>query len=461
MEKQDEPEKKNVDDDHSNNDATPEVADDHANDDAAAKVADDHGNDDAAAEVCADHLNGDTVAEVNDDASILDAEQIQRTEEVEKANGKDPTEEEPSEDLLAKIKAQVEYYFGNVNMQRDKFLTVQTKLDDGWIPMTVMLNFKLLAALTKNVDVILKALETSDLMEISDDRKKIRRSPKHPLPEFNEGYRKAQEARTIYAKGFPLDSTIENLKTFFEPYQPYETIVMRKFQDKDKSYHFKGSVFVQFETLDDAKAFMDLESVKYKDTELIRKWSTDYLTEKAQLKEERRKKKDKTTTSTIQEKETEEEEVEEISVENNKLPKGSIIYLSGVSKTCTREDIKESFSKFDANIAYIDFQRGNTEGWVRLQGANAAKPVLEKTNEGKMVIQDTEITCKILEGQEEAKYLAKVMEEMMSKSKNKLNKAKRGGKKGRGARAGKKRANSPSQDLVPNKKKCVENKIDS
>ena len=111
MEKQDEPEKKNVDDDHSNNDATPEVADDHANDDAAAKVADDHGNDDAAAEVCADHLNGDTVAEVNDDASILDAEQIQRTEEVEKANGKDPTEEEPSEDLLAKIKAQVEVYF--------------------------------------------------------------------------------------------------------------------------------------------------------------------------------------------------------------------------------------------------------------------------------------------------------------------------------------------------------------
>jgi len=66
------------------------------------------------------------------------------------------------------------------------------------------------------------------------------------------------------------------------------------------------------------------------------------------------------------------------------LPKGSIIYFSGVSKTCTREDVKECLDKFDADIAYIDFQRGHTEGWVRLQGENAAKPLLEKTNEGKV-----------------------------------------------------------------------------
>lgn len=47
-----------------------------------------------------------------------------------------------------------------------------------------------------------------------------------------------------------------------------------------------------------------------------------------------------------------------------------------------------------------------------------------------MVIQDIEITCKILEGEEEDKYLAKAMEEMIA-SKNKYNKFKRGGKKGK------------------------------
>lgn len=48
---------------------------------------------------------------------------------------------------------------------------------------------------------------------------------------------------------------------------------MRKYQDKEKKFQFKGSVFVQFKNLEDAKAFMARESVKYEDTELIRKWS--------------------------------------------------------------------------------------------------------------------------------------------------------------------------------------------
>ncbi|XP_077264507.1 la autoantigen-like isoform X2 [Temnothorax americanus] len=397
-----------------------------------------------------DQLNGDTATEVNDDAPTVDATD-EKTEQQTKANGKDTEEEEPSEDLLTKIKAQVEYYFGNVNMQRDKFLIEQTKLDEGWIPMTVMLNFKILASLSKNVDVILKALETSDLIEISEDKKKIRRSPKHPLPEFNEGYRKAQEARTVYVKGFPLtDTTIDKLKAFFEPYKPLETIVMRKYQDKDKVFKFKGSVFVQFETVDGADAFMKAESVKYEDTELLRKWAADYNAEKAQEKEERRKKKADKTKKTTEQKETEGDE-EQPAATDNKLPKGSIIFFSGVSKTCTRENIKECLDKFDADIAYIDFQRGHTEGWVRLQGENAAKPVLDKTDKGKVVIQDIEVTCKILEGEEEDKYLAKVMEEMLA-SKNKYNKAKRAGR----ARGAKKRGSSPSRDTVPAKKKAVE-----
>nr|XP_012232331.1 PREDICTED: la protein homolog isoform X2 [Linepithema humile] len=391
-------------------------------------------------------LNGDAASEkvtneptvdAADDAHAKNVEEpVENVEEAVKNVKEASVEnvenvEEPSAELLGKIKDQVEYYFSNVNMQRDKFLIEQTKLENGWIPMTVMLNFKMLAALSTNVDIILKALKTSDLMEISEDKKKIRRSPNHPLPEYNEEYRKAQEARTVYVKGFPLtDTTIEKLKVFFEPYKPYETIVMRKYQDKDKTFKFKGSVFVQFENLDSAKAFMAVESIKYGDTELIRKWVANYNAGKAQEKEERRKKKleNKLKKTTTEQKETEDDEEQTSTESDNKLPKGSVIYFSNASKTCTREDIKECLDKFDADIAYIDYQRGQTEGWVRLQGENAAKPLLEKTNEGKLTINDVEITCKILEGEEEGKYLAKALEEMIA-LKNKYNKTKRGGKK--------------------------------
>ena len=112
-------------------------------------------------------------------------------------------------------------------MQRDKFLIEQTKLDGGWIPMTIMLKFKMLASMSQDVEVILKALESSELMEISEDKKKIRRSPQHPLPVYDAEYRKAQEAKTVYAKGFPLqDITIEKLTTFLNAYEPFENIIV-------------------------------------------------------------------------------------------------------------------------------------------------------------------------------------------------------------------------------------------
>lgn len=131
-----------------------------------------------------------------------------------------------------------------------------------------MLRFRMLVSMSRNVNVILKALESSDLMEISEDKKKICRSPKYPLPVYNAEYRKA-EARTIHAKGFPsVDSTIDKLLTFFDAYKPFDSITIKKYIDED------GSAFVLFKTLQDAKAFRDRESVKYGDTELIGVWSS-------------------------------------------------------------------------------------------------------------------------------------------------------------------------------------------
>ncbi|XP_070160350.1 la protein homolog [Polyergus mexicanus] len=239
-------------------------------------------------ETNADCLIDDAADEINK-MTIIDAESkndaVKATAEISKKinvevevskiaiNASRKVEEKPPAELLKKIKEQVEYYFGNVNMQRDKFLIEQTKLDAGWIPMTIMLKFKMLANFSKNVDVILRALESSDLIEISKDRKKIRRSPYYPLPEYNEQCRKAEEARTIYVRGFPLHLNIDELKVFFESYEPFERIMMRKYQDyPGEDYKFAGTVFVQFETLDGAKAFMNIKSVKYEGIELIRRW---------------------------------------------------------------------------------------------------------------------------------------------------------------------------------------------
>ena len=41
-----------------------------------------------------------------------------------------------------KIIRQVEYYFGDFNLPRDKFLLEETKTDEGWVSMETMLKFK-------------------------------------------------------------------------------------------------------------------------------------------------------------------------------------------------------------------------------------------------------------------------------------------------------------------------------
>lgn len=52
-------------------------------------------------------------------------------------------------------------------MPRDKFLQEQIKLEDGWVPLEIMLKFKRLANLTTDTDVIVTALEESKLIEVS------------------------------------------------------------------------------------------------------------------------------------------------------------------------------------------------------------------------------------------------------------------------------------------------------
>lgn len=61
-----------------------------------------------------------------------------------------------------------QYYFGDANLPRDKFLQEQIKLEDGWVPLEVMLRFQRLAQLTKNPSTIVSCLKSdSKLMEVS------------------------------------------------------------------------------------------------------------------------------------------------------------------------------------------------------------------------------------------------------------------------------------------------------
>lgn len=109
----------------------------------------------------------------------------------------DASESKPLK-LQQDIIDQVEYYFGDSNLFRDKFLQAEITKNEGWVPLSTLITFKRLAALSTDSNVIVEALDKSDsgLLEINEDRQSIRRHPERPLPEKNEEVRQEIQSRT-------------------------------------------------------------------------------------------------------------------------------------------------------------------------------------------------------------------------------------------------------------------------
>ncbi|XP_017056654.1 la protein homolog [Drosophila ficusphila] len=373
------------------------------------------------------------MAEVAETPSVeTQEEQVPAAEVPEAKNGASKEEPAPAAEESAgefskqerAIIRQVEYYFGDANLNRDKFLREQIgKNEDGWVPLSVLITFKRLASLSTDLEEIVAALNKSEegLVEISEDKLSLRRHPERPIPEHNEERRKEIQERTAYAKGFPLDSQISDLLDFASGFDKVVNLTMRKHYDKPtKSYKFKGSVFITFETKDQAKAFLEQEKLAYKERELLRKWQVDYLKEKqeeyAQKNEKRKNKK---------------EAKQEPAFE---LPKNAIVVFEGAPETSTREEIREAFEKIkDFEVAYIEFAKGDTKGSVRLTEADAAEKYIAKVEEGKLKFNDeVSLTLRKATEEEEKEFIDKAIEFMKKRRDFTRNKGKRFNRKRHG-----------------------------
>lgn len=331
---------------------------------------------------------------------------------------------------------QIEYYFGDANLARDKFLQGEIEKEEGWVPLTVLLTFKRLSQLSEDAKVIAAALQKSDegLVEISEDQTKMRRHPERPIPEQNEEHRKEVMSRTVYLKGFPTTTEMSELIEFFMPYEKAVNIVLRKYHDKPtKTYIFKGSVFVTFATKEQAATVLAAE-LKYKDTVLVKKTQEAYMEEK---KEER----------IVKDKKRGKGKKEEVAFA---LPKNAVLFLEGFAEATTRENIKTSLAEFGGDIAFVDFSKGDKKGYVRYSAENIGKEVVAKLTDGKFKVDEAEITVRLVEGDEETEFLKKVIENMKSRRSN-TNRGRRGGGGGRHFNNRKRRSSFGESDGPPSK----------
>ncbi|KAK4410442.1 La-related protein 1C [Sesamum angolense] len=78
----------------------------------------------------------------------------------------------PDPYLVSKIVNQIDYYFSNENLVKDTFL--RQKMDsEGWVSIKLIAGFKKVMQLTDNIQLILDAIQASNIVEVQGD--KVRR----------------------------------------------------------------------------------------------------------------------------------------------------------------------------------------------------------------------------------------------------------------------------------------------
>lgn len=333
--------------------------------------------------------------DVEDDAQVKEPITEKVTEKSDASAEAVESAPKPSK-LQQDIIDQIEYYFSDSNLFRDKFLQTEITKKDGWVALATLITFKRLAALSTDPNVIVEALDKSDsgLLEIHEDRESIRRHPERPLPERNEEVRQEIQQRTAYVKGFPKEMEMPEMIEFFKDYPKVSHVVIRKYVDKPtKTYKSKGSVFVTFSTRDQCAAFLS-EDVKYKDAELIAKWQTDYHASKKTERQEKQKEKNAKLNPEIN------------------LPKGSVLHITDIKPDVTRDKIKAKIEAMEYDVAFVDYTNGDAAAYVRLNKENAAKELFAKLDNSKIQLEENDVPVIVLEGETEEKYLAECVEKI-------------------------------------------------
>lgn len=368
---------------------------------------------------------------------------------------------------LAAIRRQLEYYFSDSNLPRDKFLRAKTEENEqGFVDISVLLTFKRLQALGATLTSVAAAVTDSTLLALNDDLTRVRRTT--PLPQVS-----LFDTRAVYAKGWIARSqppSIDELVAMFSPSGKVLSVKIRRFEDQlDKKKYFKGSVFVEMESAEAAdRVIAEQYEIEIPNEDgtvvkkpLILKLMEDYRKDKKEEERERlakirlrgQKRKREERDSVKKEQDghavAKDESAEYKAISNKshgtnrhgksndkdrQVIPGLILRFEGFGPDVTREDIREVFETH-GEIAWVDFQRGNSEGCIRFARSGDAKAAQEAMEESKMQFGGKEPVFAVLGGEAEEAYWKEMWDKkdaMAEHSRKKRRENGRGGSGGRG-----------------------------
>ncbi|KAM9835288.1 la-related protein 7 [Syngnathus typhle] len=152
--------------------------------------------------------------------------------------------------LLCEVKKQVEFWFGDVNLHKDRFLRkLIDESDDGYVDLSVVASFNRMKKLTSDTKLIARALKNSSLLEVNLEGDKVRRQL--PIGDVPPDV----DSRTVYVELLPKDVTHSWIEKVFSK---CGTVVYASIPRYKTTNDPKGFAFVEFENPEQTKKAIEM-----------------------------------------------------------------------------------------------------------------------------------------------------------------------------------------------------------
>lgn len=144
--------------------------------------------------------------------------------------------------LHASILKQMEFYFSDANLTKDRFLSELLK-QSPYVDLEVFTNFNKLRELNADTNRIAKALQKSTMLKVSEDGTKVYR-----LTPINR--KENVDQCTVYVQNLPPDADHDWLIFTFSKFGSVEYVSIPRYKSNRK---IKGFAFIEFDTPNSAQ----------------------------------------------------------------------------------------------------------------------------------------------------------------------------------------------------------------
>lgn len=167
----------------------------------------------------------------------------------EKGEGKEESKKDTrrrKKHLIHQITAQMDFYFSSANITKDRFMA--SLLENGpYINLEIFFKFNRIRFLTNEISLLRKAVSKSSLLELSEDRQKVKRK-------IDIEKKDNEMDCTIYVENIPSHVDHDWVRHVFAQYGTIDYVSLPRYR---RSGRPKGFAFVEFKTPEMASSALE------------------------------------------------------------------------------------------------------------------------------------------------------------------------------------------------------------